>query len=56
MMRELRAPTLAEVEQAAENIKGKAVRTPLVRFQGLAPGVSAEIWLKLENLQPTGGS
>lgn len=47
----LRAPTLDEIKQAAENIKSKSIRTPLVRlnWQG-RPGV--EIYLKLENLQP----
>jgi threonine dehydratase len=41
---------LAEIEAARERIAGAAVRTPLVRLQvGEAP---AEIYLKLENLQP----
>jgi threonine dehydratase len=42
---------LAEIERARERIAGAAVRTPLVRLQVDAP---AEIWLKLENLQPIG--
>lgn len=47
----LRAPTLAEIKLAAESIKSKAIRTPLVRlnWQGLP---CVEIYLKLENLQP----
>jgi threonine dehydratase len=41
---------LAEIEAARERIAGAAVRTPLVRLHvGEAP---AEIYLKLENLQP----
>jgi len=41
---------LAEIEAARERIVGAAVRTPLVRLHvGKAP---AEIYLKLENLQP----
>ncbi|HKP18251.1 MAG TPA: pyridoxal-phosphate dependent enzyme [Gaiellaceae bacterium] len=42
---------LAEIERARERIAGAAVRTPLVRLPVDAP---AEIWLKLENLQPIG--
>ena len=42
---------LAEIERARERIAGAAVRTPLVRLHVDAP---AEIWLKLENLQPVG--
>jgi threonine dehydratase len=42
---------LAEIERARERIAGAAVRTPLVRLHAGAP---AEIWLKLENLQPIG--
>ena len=53
-MPDLRAPTLAEILEAMENIAGKAIRSPLVKFQGDTKGVQAEIWLKLENLQPTG--
>jgi threonine dehydratase len=40
---------LAEIEAARERIAGAAVRTPLVRLHVEAP---AEIYLKLENLQP----
>ena len=41
----------AEIERAQETIAGAAIRTPLVRLQVDA---LAEIWLKLENLQPIG--
>jgi threonine dehydratase len=43
--------TLAQVEEARRNIAAVALRTPLVRFNADAP---AEIYLKLENLQPIG--
>jgi threonine dehydratase len=47
-----RAPDLARIRQAQSSIKGHAVRTPLVRLNMVdAP---AEIYLKLENLQPIG--
>ena len=42
--------TLAEIEAARERIAGAAVRTPLVRLQ--LDSAPAEIYLKLENLQP----
>ncbi|HYK97079.1 MAG TPA: pyridoxal-phosphate dependent enzyme, partial [Candidatus Acidoferrales bacterium] len=42
---------LADIRAARERIAGAAVRTPLVRLGADAP---AEIWLKLENLQPIG--
>ena len=43
--------TLAQVEQARRNIAGTALRTPLVRCYAESP---AEVYLKLENLQPIG--
>lgn len=45
-------PTLAEIRQARTRIAGIALRTPLVRLN--VPDAPAEIWLKLENLQPIG--
>jgi threonine dehydratase len=45
-------PSLEEIEQARRAIAGAAIRTPLVRL-GSADG-PAEIYLKLENLQPIG--
>lgn len=45
-------PTLAEIEEARRSLRGVAIRTPLVRL-GLVDG-PPEIYLKLENLQPTG--
>jgi threonine dehydratase len=45
-------PTLDEIRQARLSIAGSAIRTPLVRLNVFdAP---AEIYLKLENLQPIG--
>lgn len=45
-------PTLAEIEAARARISDAAIRTPLVRLY--ADGAPAEIYLKLENLQPIG--
>jgi threonine dehydratase len=45
-------PTLAEIYCAREHLKGIALRTPLVRLD--LADAPAEIWLKLENLQPIG--
>jgi threonine dehydratase len=42
---------LEQVEQARRNIAGTALRTPLVRLNADA---AAEVYLKLENLQPIG--
>ncbi|HXV40345.1 MAG TPA: threonine/serine dehydratase [Steroidobacteraceae bacterium] len=44
-------PTLSDIRQAQARIAGVALRAPLVRLWADAP---AEIWLKLENLQPIG--
>jgi len=41
---------LAEIEAARQRIAGTAIRTPLVRLH--VPDAPAEIYLKLENLQP----
>ena len=43
--------TLAQVEEARRNIAAVALRTPLVRCNADSP---AELYLKLENLQPIG--
>jgi threonine dehydratase len=49
---EFMLPTLADIEEARRRISGAAIRTPLVRLgYREAP---AEIYLKLENLQPIG--
>jgi len=51
-MAELHLPTAAEVDAARANILGVAVRTPLWKLNADVPG--ANIYLKLENLQPLG--
>jgi threonine dehydratase len=43
---------LEEIRAARERIAGSAIRTPLVRLN--LDDAPAEIWLKLENLQPIG--
>ena len=43
---------LAEIEAARERLVGAVVRTPLVRLE--LEDAPAEIYLKLENLQPIG--
>jgi threonine dehydratase len=48
----LAAPSLDDVRAARERLRGAAIRTPLVRLN--LDGAPAEIWLKLENLQPIG--
>jgi threonine dehydratase len=45
-------PTLAEIQEARARIAGIVLRTPLVRLN--LREAPAEIWLKLENLQPIG--
>src|SRR5262245_31678813 len=45
-------PSLAEIEAARRRIAGTAMRTPLLRLN--VADAPAEIYLKLENLQPIG--
>jgi threonine dehydratase len=49
---QLRLPTIADIRAAREFLSSVIVRTPLLRLQ--ADGGHAEIYLKLEDLQPTG--
>jgi len=51
-MDELEPPSLAEIRAARERLAGVATRTPLVRLN--VDDAPAEIYLKLENLQPIG--
>jgi threonine dehydratase len=44
--------TFASIQAAQARIADVALRTPMIRLQ--APEIDAEIWLKLENLQPIG--
>jgi threonine dehydratase len=46
------AVSFADVETARERLTGTVLRTPLVRLE--LADAPAEIWLKLENLQPIG--
>ncbi|HET6308348.1 MAG TPA: threonine ammonia-lyase [Rhodopila sp.] len=46
--------TLADIEQAAERIAGKVLRTPTLPCHSLSRLTGAEVVLKLENLQVTG--
>jgi threonine dehydratase len=48
----LKPPTLEEIQAARKRIDGMALRTPLLQLN--ADGGPAEIYLKLENLQPIG--
>ena len=51
----MREISLAAIEGAAKCVYDAAIRTPLVRFElPAAKGVSPEIYLKLEALQPIG--
>src|ERR1043165_5147370 len=51
MTSSLEAPTLEDIRAAHARIAGEVLRTPLVRLGVDGP---AEIYLKLENLQPIG--
>ena len=51
MVEPVRPITIEDVEQARKRIAGTAIRTPLVKFD--VERGAPEIWLKLENLQPT---
>lgn len=51
-MSALVAPTIDEIREARDRIKGAAVRTPLLRYDNDPD--EPEIHLKLENLQPIG--
>jgi threonine dehydratase len=48
----LKLPTSQDVAAARINIQGRAVRTPLLKFNADVTGTN--IYLKLENLQPLG--
>jgi threonine dehydratase len=49
---ELVLPNSAQVAEARHNLRGIAVRTPLLRLNADVPG--ANVYIKLENLQPWG--
>jgi threonine dehydratase len=50
MIDPVRPITLSDIEEARERIAGTVLRTPLVKLDA---GGGREIYLKLENLQPT---
>ena len=52
--RQLKPPTLAEIQEARKRIEGMALRTPLIPLYAEVSGGASEIYLKLENLQPIG--
>ncbi|MFQ5675021.1 MAG: threonine/serine dehydratase, partial [bacterium] len=51
-MNVVQAPTLEEIQAARQRIADSVLRTPLIRLN--FEGAPAEIYLKLENLQPIG--
>jgi threonine dehydratase len=46
--------TLADIEQAAERIAGRVLRTPMLPCHAISHLTGAEVFLKLDNLQVTG--
>ena len=46
--------SLANIQKAAEILKGKVIRTPLIYSPTFSSMSGAEVYLKLENLQGTG--
>jgi threonine dehydratase len=49
-----RRPTAADIDKAADRIRGLVRRTPLVRSAWLSTATGADVWLKLETSQETG--
>lgn len=47
-------PTFADIEDAAQRIRGVTVHTPLLRFDVLDKAIGAPVWIKPETLQRTG--
>ncbi len=45
---------IGEIRAAAQRLDGRVLRTPLLRLPADTDESGAEIWLKLENLQPIG--
>jgi threonine dehydratase len=50
----MRTPSFADIEDAARQIEGVAVRTPLVRNDALDAAVNGQVFVKAEVLQRTG--
>ena len=49
----MNAPTLQDIQRAAEKIKGKVIRTPLVEAWDISREIGCKLYLKLENFQLT---
>lgn len=47
-------PTFADIEDAAERIRGVTFHTPLLRNDALDAAIGAPVWIKPETLQRTG--
>lgn len=47
-------PTFADIEDAAQRIRGITVHTPLLRYEVLDKAIGAPVWIKPETLQRTG--
>jgi threonine dehydratase len=47
-------PAFADVEDAAQRLKGVTTRTPLLRYEELDRLVGAPVWIKPETMQRTG--
>ncbi|HEY2132513.1 MAG TPA: threonine ammonia-lyase [Acetobacteraceae bacterium] len=45
---------LVDIRAAADRIAGRVLRTPMLRSDAVSRATGADVWLKLENLQPTG--
>ena len=43
---------LTKIQEAAENLKGVSVHTPLVKNENLSEQFAAQVYLKREDLQP----
>ena len=43
---------LTKIQEAAENLKGISVHTPLVKNENLSEQFAAQVYLKREDLQP----
>ena len=53
-MSDHRVPTFESVMEAAERLRGRVHRTPVLTSAALDAAVGAEVYLKAENLQRTG--
>jgi len=49
----MQPPTIDDVRDAAERIRGAVIRTPMLMSRTLSEIIGGEVWLKFENLQFT---